>query len=60
MSQQLSTAWGHPVVVDNRPGAGTTIGAAIVAKAPADGHTLLIQLAYQEDSRIARDAAAVG
>jgi tripartite-type tricarboxylate transporter receptor subunit TctC len=42
MSQQLSTAWGHPVVVDNRPGAGTTIGAAIVAKAPADGHTLLM------------------
>jgi tripartite-type tricarboxylate transporter receptor subunit TctC len=42
MSQQLSAAWGHPVVVDNRPGAGTTIGAAIVAKAPADGHTLLM------------------
>lgn len=42
MSQQLSAAWGYPVVVDNRPGAGTTIGAAIVAKAPADGHTLLM------------------
>lgn len=42
MSQQLSSAWGQPVVIDNRPGAGTTIGAAIVAKAPADGHTLLM------------------
>lgn len=37
----LSTALGRQIFVDNRPGAGTTIGTEIVAKAPADGYTLL-------------------
>lgn len=40
--QELATAWGQPVVVENRPGAGTTIAAAIVAKSPADGYTIYI------------------
>lgn len=39
---QLQQAMKVPVVVDNRPGAGGTIGAAFAAKAPADGYTLLI------------------
>lgn len=42
LAQKLGEAWGVPVVVDNRGGANGTIGAAIVAKAPPDGQTLLI------------------
>ena len=42
LAQQLTEALGQSVVVDNRGGAGTTLGAAIAAKAPADGYTLLI------------------
>src|SRR4051812_36013799 len=41
-SQKLSEALGHQVIVDNRPGAGTTIGAEIVAKSPPDGYTVLL------------------
>jgi tripartite-type tricarboxylate transporter receptor subunit TctC len=42
MGPSFTESWGQPIVVDNRPGAGTTIGAAVVAKAPADGYTLLM------------------
>jgi tripartite-type tricarboxylate transporter receptor subunit TctC len=41
VSQQLAQQLGQPFYVENRPGAGTTIGAAAVAKAPADGYTIL-------------------
>ncbi|WP_310568014.1 tripartite tricarboxylate transporter substrate binding protein [Hydrogenophaga sp.] len=41
LAERLGQALGQNVVVDNRPGAGTAIGAAAVASAPADGHTLL-------------------
>ena len=42
VAQGLSDYWGKPVVVDNRPGAGSIVGTAIVAKTPGDGYTLLV------------------
>jgi tripartite-type tricarboxylate transporter receptor subunit TctC len=42
VARDLSQEWGQPVIVENRPGAGTTIAAAHVARTPADGHTLLL------------------
>jgi tripartite-type tricarboxylate transporter receptor subunit TctC len=39
--QQVSTALGQPIVVENRTGAGGTIGSAVVSKAQPDGYTLL-------------------
>lgn len=38
----LSTAVGQPVVIDNRPGAGTLLASEITAKSPPDGYTLLM------------------
>ena len=40
LSEQLSRKWGQQLVVDNRAGASGTVGAAVAAKAPADGYTL--------------------
>lgn len=42
VGQKLSERWGQPVIVDNKPGAATTIGADFVAKSAADGHTILL------------------
>jgi len=42
VGEKLGTALGTQVVIENKPGAGGTLGAALVAKAPADGYTLLV------------------
>ncbi len=42
IGQRLSESLGQPVIIDNVPGANTMIGTAIVAKAPADGYTILL------------------
>ncbi|MGJ7533257.1 MULTISPECIES: Bug family tripartite tricarboxylate transporter substrate binding protein [unclassified Variovorax] len=42
LAERLSRALGQPVIVDNRSGSGTVVGTDFVAKAPADGYTLLV------------------
>ena len=42
IANELSGRWRQPVVVENRPGAGGSIGASTVARSVADGHTLLV------------------
>ena len=42
IAQKLNEKWGQPVIVDNRPGGGGVIGTEVVAKAPADGYTILM------------------
>jgi tripartite-type tricarboxylate transporter receptor subunit TctC len=45
LGEKLGPALGTTIVVDNRPGAGGTLGAALVAKSPPDGYTLLVHSA---------------
>ncbi len=42
LGQKLTEAWGQQVVVDNRGGVGGSLGAAVAAKSPPDGYTLLV------------------
>ena len=42
LGQKLTEAWGQNVVIDNRPGGGGMIGAALAAKSPADGYTIFL------------------
>jgi tripartite-type tricarboxylate transporter receptor subunit TctC len=43
VAPKLSENLGQPIVIENRPGAGATIGTALVAKSPPDGYTFLVQ-----------------
>ena len=42
LAPRLTAAWGQPIVILNRPGAGGSVGADVVAKSAADGYTLFI------------------
>jgi tripartite-type tricarboxylate transporter receptor subunit TctC len=42
VAERLRPALGQPIVVENRPGAGTLLGASVVAKGPADGYNLMV------------------
>jgi tripartite-type tricarboxylate transporter receptor subunit TctC len=44
IAQKIQENWNSPVIVENKPGAGGTIGNNFVAKAPADGHTVLLAI----------------
>src|SRR5262252_2774977 len=68
LAERLSAKYGLPVIVENRPGASTTVGAGAVARAEPDGYTVLVTSSahtvapflYQHLSYdTARDLAAV-
>src|SRR5437763_9620772 len=44
IGRKMSEDWGRPVVIENRVGANTVIGAQAVQKAPADGYTMLMAI----------------
>jgi len=47
LASRLAAAWGQPAIVENHPGAGSTAAPALVAHAPPDGYTLLINTSAQ-------------
>jgi tripartite-type tricarboxylate transporter receptor subunit TctC len=51
VSEKLSAQLGQPMVVENRPGAGGTIGVGLVAKADADGYTVLVHSSSTQSRR---------
>jgi hypothetical protein len=60
LAQRLSTTMGQQFVVDNRGGAGGSLGASVVAKAPADGYTLLMGALTSHSINAALNPQAAG
>lgn len=58
VTERMSTILGQPIVIDNKPGAGTTLASSQVARAPADGYTLLLGSAnlYGSDQLLYKSA----
>lgn len=54
VAERLQALWGQPVIVDNRGGAQGAIGTEQVAKAPADGYTLLLQVPIMLSTELMR------
>ena len=52
LAQTLNEQWQQAVVIDNRPGGGSTIGAAITAKSPPDGYTVMVSSSAIVFSRV--------
>ena len=42
VTQRMTEEWGHPLIIDNRGGAGGIVGTEVVAHAPPDGYTFLV------------------
>ena len=59
VGQPLAVMWGHPVVVDNRPGAGVMLGTEIASRATPDGYTMLMVNANLAPNAILHDKLPV-
>jgi tripartite-type tricarboxylate transporter receptor subunit TctC len=59
IAQKLSELWGQPVTVENHTGAGSTAAPALVAKAPPDGYTLLVNSSAQAYAAVLRKSPRI-
>lgn len=48
IGERMTKSWGQPVIIESKPGAGGAIAADFVAKAPADGYTLLLTISHTQ------------